>query len=73
MKRFSDRVIKSRHKGLSGKELNRGGVGILWGEVGSSRTPLDCRDREGRRRFTGPERNYSSAPVCSSYQIKCQK
>ncbi len=55
MKRSSDRVIKSRHKGLSRKEFNRWGVSILWGEVGSRRTLLDCREGEGRRRLIGPE------------------
>lgn len=49
MKCSGDRVIKSRHKGLSRKEFNRGGVGILLGEVWLSRTLLDCR------RFTGPQ------------------
>lgn len=31
VKRSSDRVIKSRHKGLSRNEFNRGGAGILPG------------------------------------------
>ena len=54
MKRSSDRVIKTRHKGLSRKEFNRGGVGIPSGEAASSRTALDCRELEGHRRFNGP-------------------
>lgn len=46
MKCSCDRVIKSRHKGLSRKEFNSGGVGILWGEVGSSRTSFGQQGRE---------------------------
>lgn len=53
MNRSSDRVIKSRHKGLSRKEFNREGVSILQGDVGSRRTLLDCREGKGRRRLTG--------------------
>lgn len=53
MKCSFDRVIKSRHKGLSRKEFNRGGVGILLGLVGSSRTSLDCR--KARQQSTGPQ------------------
>lgn len=48
MKRSSDRIIKSRHKGLSRKDFNRGGVGILQGRLGSSRTRLDRSEGKGK-------------------------
>lgn len=40
MKRSSDGVIKSRHKGLSRKEFNRGGVSILRGESLAQQNPF---------------------------------
>ncbi|KAA8579943.1 hypothetical protein FQN60_005478 [Etheostoma spectabile] len=56
-----NRVIKSRHKRLSRTEFNRGGVGILQGEVWTSRTHLDCGEGEGRRRFTGLQPLHTTA------------